>query len=1399
MNKLFKKALSITLSLTLLFSAVFALPLGASAEEKTYQYFSLGYDKETDVTGIKTSGLPDPTGSNTVTWESGENRISGTGSLKYTFSNTMDPLWAFMAPKTALQVTKDHSYRISLKLKASFSPNGTGSMGVDIGFATNHYQVNTQDYTAKVNAINGRTDVVQNVSKTVTAVYDGYLAFQGYTHGAVGDSFLLDDVVVAEIIDSVTATSANEAMGTATVANKDGKNSDFAVKETAVFTATPKDGYKFVCWKDASGNVVEGAGATYEMQVTTDTALTAYFERDAIFIQDFEAGHFDVASGNTLMAINTDEAGLNGQASGARSLVTIANAEKVEEKYTRCQNPLMIPLYSGSNNVTLKPSKTYRVSFDVKLKETKSGWVAFQLFFGQKDNGWAKYKDIAQPGGDVHSIINFNTTDWQSIACTITAPETMTGSNDTLGFFYNSVPEFYLDNIVVREVLPENSVKATSADETMGTATVTNTATNKIGGTAFTDFAYKETARFTAEPKEGYEFVCWKKGDEIVSRKANYDMEITDSVTLTAYFQKEPFRGDLYQNFENYFSGDLGNRVVGSVQIGTHDSEDAENTVAYYNGSTAGSQGVAQNRFILNPKGAFSNPEYTNGSQFTMRFKYKVTTEETVVLNIYGSTNSDNAWVHTDGALGYPNITLTQASGWQTKDVTITVNDATKISYILVFVGGAGTVCLDDIMIFKTENIPVNYTNEAVRLVTENDSDPFNAARVGNEVTFRAQCDSTVTPTVTYGGVPVNPVDGLYTITVVRGSSISVTTTGQTAAQNHAPGVGLNREDLTKYDPDVYMNKIWEGTTVYHEPVMFAQSSDGINLTTKKLLYPVEDIVSIRSANLKTYYIKGVDYKIEDGKIVWLPGGQMPIYTGPLTVPKNANASDYPSEVTQNGTVAWGETFPVDENNGLYGIWDGYHERHTVYVTYTHNTTWSEGEGYNPAVPENQSADMTAFYNKLAANDNSGINVLVYGDSTATGASATGQNVNYDLFDANGNVTRSQGGGIKAPVFFEQATAQLAKGYVNSGSINYYNIALGGKNTAWGAENLQARVNMMNNHYGKTITPDIIYVKFCANDMGLTADEYKTNMQSIVDQFQELYHNASIVLVSGKINNVRSTNFGTPEALAKVDAFENALADIASNETNCIVAKNTSVWKEIVKSKNCEDYLSNFVNHANDFWSMVTAQVIVASAQKANTTTSQVETAYNNAAALRTASNSNTRKNGLRIYNQIPIDWIGSANIVEYGSIAIRTNRLNSAELVYNNEKAVKGVAYSDGTYSTVQAAKLWDSADGSYVFTSYLTGIPEIRYGENYTVRAYAIGKDGKIYYGEEIKISVFAIANAIDRDDTLGGTEQSDADKAAFSEFVNSTNYTGYQTWCTANGKTTGKLFAEKYGSNS
>lgn len=101
-------------------------------------------------------------------------------------------------------------------------------------------------------------------------------------------------------------------------------------------------------------------------------------------------------------------------------------------------------------------------------------------------------------------------------------------------------------------------------------------------------------------------------------------------------------------------------------------------------------------------------------------------------------------------------------------------------------------------------------------------------------------------------------------------------------------------------------------------------------------------------------------------------------------------------------------------------MWDGYHENSTVYVTYTHSKTWADlgQQGYTPTVPEAQGNKLGSLYSKLAGGGN--INVLVYGDSTATGAASSGAQMNYDLFDRDGKVQpRSAGTRINAPTFFE--------------------------------------------------------------------------------------------------------------------------------------------------------------------------------------------------------------------------------------------------------------------------------------------------------------------------------------------------------------------------------------------
>lgn len=410
----------------------------------------------------------------------------------------------------------------------------------------------------------------------------------------------------------------------------------------------------------------------------------------------------------------------------------------------------------------------------------------------------------------------------------------------------------------------------------------------------------------------------------------------------------------------------------------------------------------------------------------------------------------------------------------------------------------------------------------------------------------------------------------------------------------------INDIVLTEYNREVYMSSLFKGDTVYHEAVMFIDSADGYKYTEKKLLYPIDEIICVRNDKLDKCYTLGVDYDVKDGKLVWLKGGECPIWNGNLTV-STEEKDEYVDPAlnigTSNSAAAWYK-IAADSDKGLNRIFDDYHEEKTVYVTYKHSKTWADlgQEGFNPKYIQSGREKIKDFYKKLSTGKD--INVLVYGDSTATGMSSTGFNVNYDLFgadpDENGDYTimrRLKNEGVNAPTFFEQATEEIVRRNGSKNKISYYNISCGGKGAAWGNRNLLSRVEFMNKYYGKTVTADIIYIKFMANDVRTSVDSYKASFEGMVQTFKALYPEALIVLVSGKINNEKCYIFR--EARENVTKLQETLCQIAESFDNCIAVKVTNVFEEIVKSKDFEDYLSNNINHGNDFWARVVAQCIV--------------------------------------------------------------------------------------------------------------------------------------------------------------------------------------------------------------
>ena len=200
-------------------------------------------------------------------------------------------------------------------------------------------------------------------------------------------------------------------------------------------------------------------------------------------------------------------------------------------------------------------------------------------------------------------------------------------------------------------------------------------------------------------------------------------------------------------------------------------------------------------------------------------------------------------------------------------------------------------------------------------------------------------------------------------------------------------------------------------------------------------------------------------------------------------------------------------------------------------------------------------------------------------------------------------------------------------------------------------------------------------------------------------------------------------------------------------------------------------------------------------------------------AAIRAASNTdgNISKNGLRVYNAVEKDLLG--DVVEYGTIVVRKGYLQKA----NNsgwkgtnladqtfaEPTVEmygiggigfGVAYRKAGTTTATGSSavepiLWrDDLNGVAMYTAFATGIAEAYYGDAYLYRSYAVLSNGAVVYGRTVEVSVFDVANAISN---AKAAPQVDTD--AFNAFVNGNTGAAYESWCTSNGKETGKLYSK------
>ena len=87
----------------------------------------------------------------------------------------------------------------------------------------------------------------------------------------------------------------------------------------------------------------------------------------------------------------------------------------------------------------------------------------------------------------------------------------------------------------------------------------------------------------------------------------------------------------------------------------------------------------------------------------------------------------------------------------------------------------------------------------------------------------------------------------------------------------------LKNPDVTKFNLTKYLYPIWKGNTSYAEAAFVRESKDGY-IDPIKLLYPIEEIISVRSADLTTEYVYGTDYYVDaEGCLCIIEDGNIPV------------------------------------------------------------------------------------------------------------------------------------------------------------------------------------------------------------------------------------------------------------------------------------------------------------------------------------------------------------------------------------------------------------------------------------------------------------------------------------------------------------------------------------------
>lgn len=365
--------------------------------------------------------------------------------------------------------------------------------------------------------------------------------------------------------------------------------------------------------------------------------------------------------------------------------------------------------------------------------------------------------------------------------------------------------------------------------------------------------------------------------------------------------------------------------------------------------------------------------------------------------------------------------------------------------------------------------------------------------------------------------------------------------------------------DVIKFDLEKFLCPIWEGEISYAEAAFVREAENG-GIAPIRLLYPIDEIISVRNAALDVEYVRGVDYDVDsEGRLIVLDGTSIPVlaykdYFFPMSDEEHAEnrlATKFPAYNKRGYGYIRAE---IGANRPGMSAW-------TLAVTYKHSGACAVN------APTTKSEDFAKLIKKLEAGKD--IKIVSTGDSITDGWSASG----------------SVGIAPNCPRYNILVEQYIKKAYgIN---VTQKNVSVSGSNTEGGVSKLADIC---------AEAPDLVVIAFGMNDgCGRPVDSYIANINKMVDTIKNNCPDACIVVVGTALPN-DEVSWGPGAAnslLVYHKAYAPALAEAEKEWTDAAFADVTTANIELFERKVYQDVAGSNSNHPNDYMHRIYAQVVL--------------------------------------------------------------------------------------------------------------------------------------------------------------------------------------------------------------